>query len=92
MRGREPDRQAICAGACLESRNVTPEKDHCEQRAPYRIGIDIYTGKVVAEYTGRNIPGVLDCGARVGEVRRRARGGRWAASRRARMRRRWLPG
>jgi hypothetical protein len=43
--------------ACLEDGKVAPTKDFCRQRAPYRIGIDIFTGKVVAEYTGRNFNG-----------------------------------
>ena len=43
--------------ACLEEGKVAPSKDFCRQRAPYRIGLDIFTGKVVAEYTGMNIRG-----------------------------------
>ncbi|HEX2574168.1 MAG TPA: hypothetical protein VH877_31770 [Polyangia bacterium] len=43
--------------ACLEDGKVAPTKDFCKQRAPYRIGIDISTGKVVSEYTGVNLNG-----------------------------------
>ncbi|HEX2570010.1 MAG TPA: hypothetical protein VH877_10675 [Polyangia bacterium] len=43
--------------ACLEDGKVAPTKDFCRQRAPYRIGIDIFTGKVVSEYTGMNLNG-----------------------------------
>lgn len=39
--------------ACLEDGKMAPNNAICKQRAPYRIGLDISTGKVVAEYTGR---------------------------------------